>query len=57
MGGEDDAVGVGVFVVHVDVCYVAGEEGIGVAGGGVEDEEENVETGEEGCGEVDVLDG
>ena len=55
MGSEDDAVGVRVAVVHVDEGYVAGEESIGITGWSIEDEEKNVETGEEGCGKVDVL--
>ena len=45
MGSEDDAVGVGVAVVHVDVGYVSGEESIRVSCWGVEDEEKNIETG------------
>ena len=38
------------------VADVVGEFFVGVARGGVEDEEEDVEAGEEGGGEVDVLD-
>ena len=55
--GEDDAFGIGVFVVHVNVGDVLGEFLVGVAGRLVEHEEEDVETGEEGGGKVDVLNG
>ena len=56
-GGEDDAVGIGVFVVDVHIGDVLGELLVGFPAGLVEDEEEDVEAGEQGGGEVDVLDG
>ena len=46
-----------VAVVHVHVGDVLGELRVGVARGRVEEEEHDVETGQEGGGEVDVLDG
>ena len=54
---EDDTFGIGVFVVHVNVGDVLGEFLVGVAGRLVEHEEEDIETGKEGGGEVDILDG
>ena len=53
---EDDAFGFRVFVVHVDVGDVVGEFFVAFSRGGVEDEEQDVEAGEEGGGEVDVFD-
>jgi hypothetical protein len=47
----------GRFTVHVDVGDVLSEAFVVVASRGVEDEEEEVETGEEGGGEVDIVDG
>ncbi len=55
--GEDDALGLGVPVVHVHVGDVLGELLVGFSIWGVEHEEEDVEAGEQRGGQVDVLDG
>ena len=57
VGGEDDSFRFRVFVVHVYVGDVLGEFLVRFAVRLVEHEEEDIETREQGGGEVDVLDG
>ena len=56
VGGEDDAIGVGMLVVHMDIGHMASKESIGVSGGCIENEEKYIEAGEESSWQVDVLD-